>query len=106
MTRPAGPDSTAGRVTDAVGTRWVFPPRREVSVVPKGDVETYHEGGKWHVKVEGDSQPQSSHDTGKEAKRAGRELAKSRRVEHIIRRMDGTIGERERYGRDPRKVRG
>jgi hypothetical protein len=74
--------------------------------MPKGDVETYHQGDKWHVKVEGNSQPQSTHDTKREASRAGRQLAKKRKVEHIIRKKDGTIGERESYGHDPRNVPG
>ena len=74
--------------------------------MPKGDVETYHQLGKWHVKVEGEDQPQSTHDTKRAAMGAGRELAKSRRVEHLVRRMDGTIGVRESYGRDPRNIPG
>jgi hypothetical protein len=74
--------------------------------MPKGDVETYHDGDKWHVKVEGDKQPQSTHDTRQEARRAGRQLAKKRKVEHIIRKKDGTIGQRNSYGNDPRNVTG
>jgi hypothetical protein len=84
---------------------WVVS-EQEVTDMPKGDVETYHEDGKWHVKVEGESQPESTHETRKEARRAGRALAQERKVEHIIRKKDGTIGQRNSYGHDPRNIPG
>jgi hypothetical protein len=74
----------------------------------KGDVETYHENGTWKTKVEGNSQASSTHDTKDEAIAKGREMAVERGVEHIIRKLDGTIGERNTYprSRDPRDVSG
>jgi hypothetical protein len=33
-------------------------------------------------------------------------MAMSRKVEHIICKMDGTIGERNSYGNDPRNIPG
>jgi hypothetical protein len=36
----------------------------------------------------------------------GRERARDARVEHIIRNLDGTIGERNTYGHDPRNTPG
>jgi hypothetical protein len=36
-----------------------------------------------------------------EVQKAGRERARRHRVEHIIKNADGTIGERNSYGKDP-----
>ena len=52
----------------------------------KGDVETYHEGDQWKNKVEGNSRASSVHDTKKDAQAAGRDMAKSRGVEHVIKK--------------------
>ena len=41
------------------------------------------------------------HDTKDEAVKAGRELARDRKTEHVIHRVDGKIGERNSYGNDP-----
>jgi hypothetical protein len=79
---------------------------REDEDMPKGDVETYHQDGTWKNKVEGDDSAESTHDTKDEAIQAGRDMARSRKVEHIIKNMDGTIAERNSYGHDPRNVPG
>jgi hypothetical protein len=69
-----------------------------------GDVETYHEDGEWKNKIEGETKPATS---GHATKAEARELAIDRKVEHIIRNMDGTIGERNTYtGHDPRNTPG
>jgi hypothetical protein len=34
------------------------------------------------------------------------EMARDRKVEHLIHRVDGTIGERNSYGHDPRNIPG
>lgn len=74
----------------------------------QGDVETYNENGTWKNKVEGGAQASSTHDTKEEAAAKGREMAVDRGVEHIIRNLDGTIGERNTYprSRDPRNTPG
>ncbi|WP_218920362.1 DUF2188 domain-containing protein [Lentzea guizhouensis] len=74
----------------------------------QGDVETYYENGTWKNKVEGNSQASSTHDTKAEATAKGREMAKERGVEHIIRNQDGTISEKNTYPRssDPRDIPG
>lgn len=74
----------------------------------KGDVETYHEDGKWKNKVEGHDRASNTADTKAEAQVAGRDMAIDRGVEHFIRNMDGTIGERNTYprSRDPRSSKG
>ncbi|MET9633496.1 DUF2188 domain-containing protein [Lentzea sp. NPDC006480] len=74
----------------------------------QGDVETYYENGTWKNKVEGNSQASSTHDTKADAVAKGREMAIERGVEHVIRNMDGTIGEKNTYPRssDPRNIPG
>ena len=74
--------------------------------MPKGDVETFHEGGAWHNKVEGTGEVLGSYPTKTEAQVAGRDEARTRKVEHIIRNLDGRIGERNTYGHDPRNIPG
>jgi hypothetical protein len=70
--------------------------------MPKGDIETYHDNGRWKNKVEGSSRAAHVYDT----KAAGRDVAKKHRVEHIVRNQDGTIHERSAYGHDPRDMPG
>jgi hypothetical protein len=43
-----------------------------------------------------------THDTKAAAVAAGRDEARRRRTEHVIHNEDGTIGERNSYGNDPR----
>jgi Uncharacterized protein conserved in bacteria (DUF2188) len=74
--------------------------------VPKGDVETFHEGGAWHNRVEGTPELLGTYPTKSAAQAAGREEARARKVEHIIRNLDGRIGERNTYGHDPRNIPG
>jgi hypothetical protein len=74
--------------------------------MPKGDIETYYEDGQWKNKVEGSNRAANSHRTKAAARLKGRDMARERRVEHIIRKKNGTIGERNSYGRDPRNVPG
>jgi hypothetical protein len=73
--------------------------------MPKGD-ETFHENGEWHNGIEGAGRVISTHSDKEIAVRAGREAAQERKVEHIIKNMDGTIGERNCYGNNPRDVPG
>ena len=74
--------------------------------MPKGDVETFHEDGKWHNRIDGGDRLNGPYSTRKEAVAAGREEAERRKVEHITHNVDGTIGERNTYGHDPRDIRG
>ena len=70
----------------------------------RGDVNTYPEHGQWNNRVEGETEPSSSHPTREEAASRGRQMAMVRKVEHIVREPDGTIAERTSYGHDPRNV--
>jgi uncharacterized protein DUF2188 len=62
--------------------------------MPAGDVETYHAAGKWKNRIEALDDLPGEHDTNAEAVRVGREEPRERKVEHLIRNLDGTIGER------------
>ncbi len=75
--------------------------------MPAGDVETYHSAeGKWRNRIEAFENLPGEHDRKEDAVREGRDEAKERKVEHIIRNLDGTIGERNSYGHDPRNIPG
>ncbi|MEV6377393.1 DUF2188 domain-containing protein [Micromonospora musae] len=74
----------------------------------KGDVETYQEDGQWKNRPEGNERASSTHDTKAEAAAAGRDTAAERGTEHVIKKQDGTIGEKNTYprSRDPRDIEG
>ncbi|GAA5122395.1 hypothetical protein GCM10023339_40720 [Alloalcanivorax gelatiniphagus] len=74
--------------------------------MPTGDIETYHADGKWRNRVEALEDLPGEYDRKDEAVREGRDEARDRKVEHIIRNLDGTIGERNTYGHDPRNIPG
>lgn len=73
---------------------------------PKGDVETYFENGRWKNKVQGNSRASNVHETRAAAVSAGREMARKRKVDHILKSEAGTVQERSSYGNDPRPVHG
>lgn len=73
----------------------------------QGDVETYFEDGQWKNRREGTSRAfGASYATKDEAVTEGRAAAARDSVEHIIKRQDGRIGEKNSHGNDPRNVRG
>jgi len=72
----------------------------------KGDIETYHEDGQWKNRPQGNDRASSTHETKAEAERVGRDMAKDRKVEHVIKNLDGQIGKRNSYGNDPRRSKG
>jgi hypothetical protein len=74
--------------------------------MPSGDIETYSEDGVWKNKVQGSSRAANTHATKAEAQKKGRQMARARKVEHIIKNKDGSIGARNSYGNDPRKIPG
>ena len=69
-------------------------------------IETYYEGGQWKNRPQGNSRASNTHETKAAAQSVGREMAKDRGAEHIIKKMDGTIGERNSYGNDPPPPKG
>jgi hypothetical protein len=66
-----------------------------------GDVHTVPHRGGWANRVEGESRVASTHKTKIAAQKRGRELAILRKVEHLIHNRNGSIRERNSYGRDP-----
>lgn len=74
--------------------------------MPHGDVETYHSNGSWHNRIEGQQDLPGEYATKHEAVAAGRDHARELKVEHIVRDLDGRIGDRSTYGQDPRDIRG
>jgi hypothetical protein len=69
-------------------------------------IHTVPAGDGWANKREGVSTALSQHDTKEAAVAAGREQAMQDEAEHIIHNQDGTIGERNSYGHDPRSSKG
>ncbi len=72
----------------------------------KKPIETYHEGGQWKSRRQGSDRAFAVGGTKAEQTAQGREAAKRDGVEHIIKKLDGTIGEKNSYGNDPRSSRG
>jgi hypothetical protein len=66
-----------------------------------GTVETYFEDGRWKNRVGGNMRASNSAATKAEAQSAGRRIAQDRGLEHVIKNKDGTIGQKNSYGKDP-----
>jgi hypothetical protein len=65
---------------------------------------TNPDGKGWVNQVNG--RVMSTHHTKANAEEAGRKQAIRRETEHVIHRENGTIGERNSYGNDPRDRKG
>lgn len=74
--------------------------------MPDGDIETFQVNGEWYNRVEGQGGLLGSFEVQDDAVAAGRRIARARKVQHIIRRLDGTIGERNSYEPDPQTLLG
>ena len=72
----------------------------------RGDIHTVPLGYGWANEREGQGRAISKHATKAAAAKAGRETARRDKVEHLIHKKDGTIGERNSYKRDPSPPRG
>jgi hypothetical protein len=72
----------------------------------KGDVHTVPHNDGWANRVEGNSRVSNTARTKAEAQAKGREMAVKARVEHHIHKKDGTVGQRNSYGNDPRRSKG
>ena len=69
-------------------------------------IKTYFEKGRWTNKVQGNSRASHVHETRDAAISVGREMARKRKVEHIILSTGGAVQKRDSYGHDPRLVGG
>ena len=65
-------------------------------------IHTVPASGRWENKRAGEDTALSRHETKQEAVETGRAQAMRDHAEHIIHKEDGTIGERNSYGSDPR----
>jgi hypothetical protein len=75
--------------------------------VAQGDIETYYEDGAWKNKREGTGRAFGvGYGTKDEATAAGRDAAKTDKVEHVIKNENGQIGAKNSYGNDPRNAPG
>jgi hypothetical protein len=74
----------------------------------KGDIETYFEDGVWKNRPQGNQRASNTAETKAEAQAKGREMAVDREVEHVIKKKDGTIGDKNTYprSRDPKESKG
>jgi len=72
--------------------------------VADGDVETYFEDNVWKNKIQGNLIEHTAYEREATAILVGRDMARTRKVEHIIRKKDGTISERNSYRNDPRSI--
>jgi hypothetical protein len=63
------------------------------------------EGGGWGNRYEGSTRVMDRGPRKADVQKQGRERARTNKVEHIIQKADGTIGERNSYGGDsPRRA--
>jgi hypothetical protein len=69
------------------------------------DVHTVPRDDGW-VNEAGGQTIGGQHQTKDAAVSAGRDAARERKVEHVIHKEDGTIGEKNSYGNDPRSIPG
>jgi ketosteroid isomerase-like protein len=67
----------------------------------KGFIHTVYKGGQWVNEVEDGEEIGGVHATKEEAVRSGRARAHQDTTEHVIHNQDGSISERNSYGRDP-----
>ena len=74
--------------------------------MPHLPIHTVPNGDKWTNKREGKSRGDKDYDTKADAQAAGRSAAIRDKVEHLIHKQDGTIGERKSYGNDPNLPKG
>ncbi|WP_166879131.1 DUF2188 domain-containing protein [Salinibacterium sp. ZJ450] len=70
------------------------------------NVETYFEDGTWKNRITGNSRASNTAPTKAEAQAKGRQMAIDRSTEHVIKNMDGQIGNRNSYGNDPHPPKG
>lgn len=71
----------------------------------KPGIETYRENGEWKSRRQGKSRAFSVGGTKAEQTAEGRAAAIKDKAEHTIKRMDGTIENKNSYGNDPNPPR-
>ena len=71
----------------------------------KKEVHTVKTPAGWANKLPG-GKVLSNHRKKETAQAAGRREAIKRKAEHVIHKVDGTIGQKNSYGNDPRRTKG
>lgn len=76
--------------------------------MPTGDVEVFYNttDERWRVRIEGGEILDGDYQTKDEAVDAGRDIARDHGAELTVKKQDGTIGERDSHGHDPRDIPG
>ena len=77
-----------------------------VKRMPEGDMEVVHQSGKWRVRIQGHETLPGEYDTKAAAVGVGRDGAKARGVQLIVRNQDDTISDRDSHGHDARDIPG
>ena len=72
----------------------------------KAFVHVVHKQGNWAVEEAGAAENARPFSTREEAIAEGKRIARQNKVELIVHREDGSIGERDSYGNDPRDIEG
>ena len=67
-----------------------------------GDIETTFEDGVWKNRTEGNSSSENRLHDKSTALAVGREMARQRKVRHVIKNPDGTSSEHSNFEVDPR----
>ncbi|MGO4258540.1 DUF2188 domain-containing protein [Marmoricola sp. RAF53] len=62
-----------------------------------GNIETAFDGDCWYNRVVGSYQVANCRDTAEQAELKGREMARARHVEHVVRNQDGDVVRQTRY---------
>ncbi len=62
-----------------------------------GDIETYFEDGVWKNRTQGQASAENRHTDRRAALAVGLEMARQRKVQHVIKNKDGTVSERRSY---------
>jgi hypothetical protein len=71
-----------------------------------GAVETYGEDGVWRNRIQGRDPLPGTYQTREAAMEVARDEARIRGVNHVVRRSDGSVAERNRYPRRSEEIPG
>jgi len=74
--------------------------------MPKANIETYNEDGERKSRRTGSTRAFATGGTKAEQQAQGREAAQRDGVEHIIKNLDGQIGQKNSYGNDDSPPKG
>jgi hypothetical protein len=76
------------------------PNRRKEPTMTTGAIETFFQAGRWRNRIVTVHVLPTQYRTREEAAAAGRRLAWTAKVDHVVRDIDGTVIQRKPYDRD------